>query len=124
MSKTLKTFFIIFIIIIFSINIYSVQATMDNDDKSQYISEETMDVHNTVGTSDNENNNENENIIRENASEASIQSLTPSSVTSVSSKENYNSANLQLNNILCIILISIGVLLILLSIAILIRLKK
>ena len=119
MSKTLKTLLVILIIIAFSLGLYNVQATSDDYDSSQYISEETADVYNTVGTSD-----ENENVVKENASDASLQTLTPSSVTSVSSKDNYNKANLTLNNILCIILISIGVLLILLSIAILIRLKR
>ena len=46
-----------------------------------------------------------------------------SGVTSVSQLSNYSEANLDLNNILNIILIAIGVLIILLSIAILIKLK-
>lgn len=45
-------------------------------------------------------------------------------VTSVTSMSNLPEANLGLNNILNVILISIGVLLILFAIAILIRLKK
>ena len=45
-------------------------------------------------------------------------------VTSVTSMSNLPEANLGLNNILNLILISIGVLLILFSISILIRLKK
>ncbi len=76
--------------------------------------------YNTYATSDDE-----ENIVQEDASSRSaISSLGSSSVTSVSNLNNYSQANLELNNILSIILISIGVLLILFAIAILIRLKK
>lgn len=49
---------------------------------------------------------------------------TPDSITNVSTVNSISQMNLQLNNILCIILISIGVLLILFAIAILIRLKQ
>lgn len=45
-------------------------------------------------------------------------------VTSISSLNSYSQANLELNNILCIILIAVGVVIILLAIAILIRTKK
>lgn len=55
---------------------------------------------------------------------SSLDTLSTSSVTKVSTINSYEQANLQLNNILSIILISIGVLLILFAIAILIRLKK
>lgn len=55
---------------------------------------------------------------------SSLDALSTSSVTRVSNVNSYEQANLQLNNILSIILISIGVLLILFAIAILIRLKK
>lgn len=55
---------------------------------------------------------------------SSLDALSTSSVTKVSNVNSYEQANLQLNNILSIILISIGVLLILFAIAILIRLKK
>ena len=47
-----------------------------------------------------------------------------SSITSVSQLSNYSEANLELNNILNIILIAIGVLIVLFAIAILIRLKQ
>ena len=55
---------------------------------------------------------------------SSLNALSTSSVTKVSTINSYEQANLQLNNILSIILISIGVLLILFAIAILIRLKN
>lgn len=47
-----------------------------------------------------------------------------STITSVSQLSNYSEANLELNNILNIILIAIGVLIVLFAIAILIRLKQ
>lgn len=66
-----------------------------------------------------------ENTINENtSSNSSLSDLSTSSVTRVSQLNNYSQANLELNNILSIILISIGVLLILFAIAILIRLKR
>ncbi len=58
------------------------------------------------------------------SSNSSLSDLSASSVTRVSQLNNYSQANLELNNILSIILISIGVLLILFAIAILIRLKR
>lgn len=47
-----------------------------------------------------------------------------SGITSVSPMSNYSDANLSLNNILNIFLIAIGILIVLLAIAILIRLKQ
>ena len=44
--------------------------------------------------------------------------------TNVSPLNSYAEANLELNNILCVILIAVGVVIILLAIAILIRLKR
>ncbi len=119
MSRQLKNkFLIIFsilIILIISLSTYSVQATSNsvNDDAINSSSEEYYN--------DDDSNN---NVIKENSSDSSLQSLSPSSVTSVTSKENYASANLSLNNILCVILIAIGVLLILFAIAILIRINR
>lgn len=124
MSKLFRTFLIIFMIFIISIGFYTVLATDE-----EFEAGATANIEDTVSDSSAEENenvseNENENVIKENASDGSLQSLTPSSVTSVSNKNNYSNANLELNNILCIILISIGVLLILFAIAILIRLKR
>lgn len=53
-----------------------------------------------------------------------ISDLTTSTVTNVLPMNNYSQANIELNNILCIILIAVGVVIILLAIAILIKLKK
>ncbi len=79
-------------------------------------------------TSNNEIDNSSTNTIQEDTNkQSSLSTLSPtssSSITGVSGMNSYSQANLELNNILCIILIAIGVLIILLSIAILIRLKK
>ena len=96
MSKLLKILLILVLISSFAFIFYNVSATSDE-----------------------------ENIIQEDTSSTSaLSSLSSSSITSVSSLNNYSQANLELNNILSIILISIGVLLILFAISILIRLKK
>ena len=118
MSKLLRTLFILFIFLTLSINIYYVKAS---DDDINFEANPTANVEDTTSDVDEESN---ENVIKENASDSSIQTLVPSTVTSVTSKDNYSNANLELNNILCVILISIGVLLILFAIAILIRLKR
>ena len=55
---------------------------------------------------------------------STLSSLSPSTITSVNQLNNYSQANLELNNILNVILISLCVLLILLAIAILVKLKK
>ena len=65
-----------------------------------------------------------EEVIDDTTQPSMMDTLSLSTVTSVSTMNNYSQANLELNNVLSIILISIGVLLILLAIAILIRLKK
>ena len=114
MSKHLKTISILFIILIISLNTYFSFATSDSYD----------DEANSSSDDYSYTNSSNNNVIEENSSKSSLQTLSPSSVTSVTSKENYSQANLELNNILCIILISIGILLILFAIAILIRIKR
>lgn len=108
MSKLSKILLIIVPILILILNINLVQATEGTiDSNSSAISEE---------------NSENGSI--ENEGSSSLETLSASSVTKVSNINSYDQANLHLNNILSIILISIGVLLILFAIAILIRLKN
>lgn len=125
MSKLIKTLLVLFIITILGISIYSVKATYDDEEFETNSTENYEDTSSDIEETDEaDNDSENENIIKENASDGSLQTLSPSSVTSVTNKNNYSNANLELNNILCIILISIGVLLILFAIAILIRLKR
>ena len=98
---------------ILTLNFNYVNATSDNTFRNE-------STQNT--TTENEDYEENE-IVNE-TSNSGLSTLSPSSVTSVSTVNSYEQANLQLNNILCIILIAIGVLIILFAIAILIRLKK
>lgn len=100
MSKFFKITLIMLTMILISINIYFVQATdIENTSNNQ-----TTDAASQVSSG--------------------LEPLSTSSVTKVSTVNSYDQANLQFNNILSIILISIGVLLILFAIAILIRLKK
>lgn len=114
MSKFLKITLIVLSILLISININFIQAT-ENTDVAP-ISEELEENTNIQETDDND----------EATSQvtSALETLSTSSVTRVSTVNSYDQANLQLNNILSIILISIGVLLILFAIAILIRLKK
>ena len=106
MSKNIKTYLSILLIILLLININHVFAT-END------LEYDTNIEDSLDTGD---------IVVENSTEpSSLSVLSPSTGTSVSSINSYEQANLHLNNVLCIILISIGLLLILLSIAILIR---
>ena len=108
MSKFSKKILILIFVfsLLFSINF--VHATEDiPESDTQTISEESQDVNDAASQIT-----------------SSLDALSTSSVTKVSTVNSYEQANLQLNNILSIILISIGVLLILFAIAILIRLKK
>lgn len=108
MSKLSKIILIIISILLISFNINFVQATDDAIESDVApISEETQSADDAA-----------EQVT------SSLDALSTSSVTRVSNVNSYEQANLQLNNILSIILISIGVLLILFAIAILIRLKK
>ncbi len=88
----------------------------------------TFGFYFVYATSTNELDNEATNTLQEDStSNSSLSTLSPTSstsITGVSGMNSYSQANLELNNILCIILIAIGILIILLSIAILIRLKK
>lgn len=117
MSRTLKLLLVLCLFFIIAINFNFVQATSDSDNSNleENTSNELLDQ-------------ESENIIQENSTDKnSLSSLSPtsqSSITGVSPVNSYSQANLELNNILCIILIAIGVLIILFAIAILIRLKK
>ena len=114
MSKFFKIAIIISSIILLFININFVKATEEQlESDVAPISEDLSDIQETNDT-------------EEAASQvtSALETLSSSSVTKVSTINSYEQANLQLNNILSIILISIGVLLILFAIAILIRLKK
>ena len=113
MSKFIKTLSIVLFIFIVFFGINCVQATEEGlESDVAPISEDVTDDATAEA---------------EAAAEqvtSTLDTLSTSSVTKVSTVNSYDQANLQLNNILSIILISIGVLLILFAIAILIRLKS
>ena len=108
MSRTIKLLLCLSFIFLLFINFSFTNAT-----------EEDIDLETTI-----EEEQENE-VVSENASDISTLSvLSPSTQTTVTPINGYEVANLSFNNILCVILISIGVILILFAIAILIRLKN
>lgn len=102
MNKSVKILLVFTVIISLILSFSCVQATETTPEAEQPVTQEVVD----------------------DSSQGTISDLSPSTITSISSLNNYSQANLELNNILSIILISIGVLLILFAIAILIRLKK
>lgn len=104
MYKTIKIFLILFLIIALSFNFVYATSPSETNSTNEISEQENSDVVNDT-------------------TDTPMSTLSPSSVTSVSNVNSYEQANLQLNNILSIILIAIGVLLILFAIAILIRLK-
>lgn len=114
MTKSLKIILSILLIFVVTINISFVQATEGEEfSEPETHSEEPI---------------EEESIeeLPENDDQAAQDALSTfnSSVTNVSNINSYEQANLELNNILSIILIAIGVLLILFAIALLIRISK
>lgn len=122
MSKSIKICLILFLLLILSVNFNFVQATSDEEiAESETLSEgaeENIEETNLEETA------ESDVPTPSNPSTSTLDTLSTSSVTKVSNINSYEQANLQLNNILSIILIAIGVLLILFAIALLIRLSK
>ena len=137
-----KIFIIICLLEIISLNLLIVNAeptieeeNLSSDTATEVLNEtitnedisEDSDIPEDTETTD-ESNESDEDIYTE-ETEKPIGQVQPSStdsmdITSVKNINGLPEANLELNNILNIILIAIGVLLILLSIALLIRLKK
>ena len=105
MTKSIKTITSVLLIFILLCSFNIVNATEDVIEDSGEESTETT-------------------IVEDSSDISALSVLSPSSGTNVSTLNSYEQANLSLNNILCILLIAIGILLILFSIAILIRLKK
>lgn len=113
MSKFLKFSLFITIFFILFLNCYSVFATVDmnlNDNNTN--STNNVNTLNSQNTANTNNNNESTNP------------QSNSSSSSFSSTVTTSDFDLQLTNILTICLIVVGLLLILLGIAIIIRLKK
>lgn len=104
MNKTLKILLIGLLLITLYSTFYFVKATAPDETSLE---------------------SELENDVIEETPSTGISTLTsPNGVTNVSPVNSYSEANLELNNILCILLIAVGVVIILLSIAILIKIKK
>lgn len=120
MSRFFKTNLILLFILIFSLSFSFVQATSEELESEPTRTSEISDELPEETITEEENTD----TVTEETTSDSLSTLSTSSVTKVSNVNSYEQANLQLNNILSIILISIGVLLILFAIAILIRLKR
>lgn len=115
MSRITKLIYILLILFVLFSSFSLVLATEEDVAIDDLSAEPIVDV--TTPTRD--------NIVQESSTDpSSLSTFSPSTVTSVSSLDNYAQANLSMSNVLSIILISIGVLLILFAIAILIRLKS
>ncbi|MGN1298738.1 MAG: hypothetical protein ACI4UE_01995 [Candidatus Scatovivens sp.] len=112
MKKIAITIFLLFLIILLSFT-FKIYATQNNDNN-------TLPNNATEETT----NNVSETTSYNNVTYTPQTSNNSPYVTSVSPVSSQYEANLGLNNILSILLISIGILLILFSIAILIRIKK
>ena len=125
MSKTLKILLIIAITLFFALTINYVQATSEENSVSNEETTSEEDITNEESTTSESTDENSENVINENASDTSaLSTLGTSNGTRVEPINSYSEANLQLNNILSIILISIGVLLVLFANALIIRIKK
>ena len=111
MHKTLKLFLVLSLIALLSFGFYYVNATEDELEDSEIEEIDEVSDDNLVTT-------------ESTSDQSTLSVLSPNRGTSVTSINSYEQANLQLNNILSIILIAIGILLILFAIAILIRIGK
>ena len=135
MFKYISKIFIIFCFFItISTNLFYVSA--EPTENSQNLADSTVsnaqtNISNEENLENENNDNNNEEISNDIHSEKSdslgqVQQSSSDNmdITSIRTINGLPEANLKLNNILNIILISIGILLILLAIALLIRLKK
>ncbi len=124
MSKSLKIFFIMVIILMVILPNFIQATSIDMNLTNDLNNSITNNTNSSTITNSSNNNELNQNLINssiQNTINPDSQTYYQSSTTGTLS--NLPEANLGLSNILCIILIVIGVLLILLAIAILIRLK-
>ena len=127
MSKFFKIS-ILFVLFIFSITFITIAETTNLYDEPS--NETFLDDSNTTNTNENITNTpflEDEMDLSDESSntdsQTSTTSITPSNAK-ISTLSSIPEANLGLNNILCIILIALGILIVLLAIAILIRLNR
>lgn len=138
MHKILKIAIILTIVIGIWMNLSYAETTNLYNDVVNETANQTDDTGNSTTPDTTENNTTNQTAEDNltNDEDEDLETNTVSSDQTSSSANNYHSnsrvstvssipeANLGLNNILCIILIAIGILIILLAIAILLRIKK
>lgn len=135
--KKFKKIFVIFLIFSFLILFFNVKTyAISADNETSNVSNETIEnSSNTTNNSEDESSDvsSNNETVEDNSNEIQTTSTptenNPSSaesqtINSYSTVSTIPEANLGLNNILNILLIAIGILMILLGIAILIRLKN
>ena len=115
-NKIIAILLLIFVsLLFFNIKTFATEENLEDNIEE----EQTSEQENIEDTADTTEQSENNNVTYK------PQSASGSSyVTSVSAISSQYQANLGLNNVLSILLIAIGILLILFSIAILIRIKK
>ena len=116
--KRIIILFLVAFVMFFSFNIAFATDIAETNLDTENISSDTEDI-----SSDDLVENTQDTESSENSYTSGTYTLTDSGVTSVSQLSSYSEANLELNNILNIILIAIGILIILFAVAILIRLK-
>lgn len=104
MNKLLKVFFTILLVLA----IFSLTHTYATENESENVIAEDTETNEVI----------------EETPTTGLAALSSDSVTSVTSLSSYSQANLELNNILCVILIAVGVVIVLLAFAILIRLNS
>ena len=110
MSKTIKILLIFTLLFSIFVNVTFATNTAENN----------LSATDTATTE----TEEQEETTQDDTEASTTSTFNNSGITSVSQLSNYSEANLELNNILNIILIAIGILIILFAIAILIRLKS
>lgn len=118
MSKCLKIFFVVFILLMIILSNFVQATSIDMNLTNTSSNNVSNDVNQNISnTSNNSTENTNTNLPITSNQQTTFESNATTSLS------NLPEANLGLSNILSIILIVIGVLLIFLAIAILIRLK-
>lgn len=103
-------------------NLYNDVENETSNSTSNTTSEDSTE--NTTADDENDELNEDNDLSGEDISSYARSSAPNATAANISTLSSISEANLGLNNILCIILIALGVLIVLLAIAILIRLKK
>lgn len=103
-------------------NLYNDIENETSNSTSNTTSEDSTE--NTTADDENDELNEDNDLSGEDISSYARSSAPNANAANISTLSSISEANLGLNNILCIILIALGVLIVLLAIAILIRLKK